>query len=183
MSGGILRGLRLAVPLGSEVRPTRALVREALFSMLTGRIEGASVLDLYAGSGALGIEALSRGARHCTFVERSPDALACLRENLAATLLPADRATIIARDVHAQDWPTGGPFGLVLADPPYATALSQLLPAWIAEAGCLADHASIVLEISSARVAPQFAGALPLERLRTHGSNTICLYARHGGAC
>lgn len=115
---GELRGRRLVAPAGTATRPTSDRVREATFNALTsmGAVEGAVVLDGFAGSGALGIEALSRGAARCTFVERDRAALRALRANLDALGLGGDRATVVAGDVHAQ----GGAYDLALLDPPYA---------------------------------------------------------------
>lgn len=97
---GTARGRRLAAPPGAVTRPTPDRVREAVFNSLNslGVLSGCRVLDLYAGTGAMGIEALSRGAAHAVFVERHPEALAALRANLAATGL-ADRAAVVAADV------------------------------------------------------------------------------------
>lgn len=99
---GTARGRRLAAPPGAVTRPTPDRVREAVFNSLNslGVLSGCRVLDLYAGTGAMGIEALSRGAAHAVFVERHPEALAALRANLAATGL-ADRASVVAADVDA----------------------------------------------------------------------------------
>ncbi|HZH24589.1 MAG TPA: 16S rRNA (guanine(966)-N(2))-methyltransferase RsmD [Solirubrobacteraceae bacterium] len=131
-------GRRLKAPPGDATRPTADRVREALFSILGARVPGARVLDLFAGSGALGLEALSRGAQAVTFVERAPAALAALRENLAA--LGADAAVERAE---ALRWLRGASDGarqydLVFLDPPYRRAaelgapLSELLPAVLA---------------------------------------------------
>lgn len=121
---GQSRGRRLVAPEGSTTRPTSDRVREAVFNALVSldAIEGATVADLFAGTGALGIEALSRGAAHATFVERDRRALAALRANLDATGL-ADRASVVVGDV--QRWvddeaAAGRGVDLVLADPPYA---------------------------------------------------------------
>ena len=97
---GTARGRRLAAPPGAVTRPTPDRVREAVFNSLNsmGVLSGCRVLDLYAGTGAMGIEALSRGAAHAVFVERHPEALAALRANLAATGLD-DRAAVVAADV------------------------------------------------------------------------------------
>jgi 16S rRNA (guanine966-N2)-methyltransferase len=126
---GSARGTRLGrVPAG--VRPVSDRVREGLFSSLGDRLEGARVLDLYAGTGALGIEALSRGAEHAVFVESSPAAVTAVRDNLARTGLE-DRATVHRSDVRrflereAAD-PEG--FDLVFLDPPYESGGSQLDP-------------------------------------------------------
>ncbi|MGX6447402.1 16S rRNA (guanine(966)-N(2))-methyltransferase RsmD [Patulibacter sp. S7RM1-6] len=121
---GVHRGRRLAAPPGEGTRPTSDRVREALFSIL-GPLGGARVLDLYAGTGALGIEALSRGAAHATFVERDRRALAALRGNLEALRLGADEARVVAIDSlrHVRDAARRGEaYDLVLLDPPYRDA-------------------------------------------------------------
>jgi 16S rRNA (guanine966-N2)-methyltransferase len=115
---GELRGRRLAAPADGSIRPTTDKVREAIFNALTSldAIVDARVADLYAGSGALGIEALSRGATHCTFVERGRTALASLKQNIAGLRLD-DRARVVAGDAV-----TVAPrldVDLVFADPPY----------------------------------------------------------------
>jgi 16S rRNA (guanine966-N2)-methyltransferase len=167
---GELGGRRLAAPRGATTRPTSERVREALFSML-GDLGGARVLDLFAGSGALGIEALSRGAAHATFAERSAPALAALRANLAALGLEA-RATVRAGDAIAA-LRAPGTYDLVFLDPPYAVAealageLSLALPA------VLAAGARVVSE--SDRRAPP-AIALPLARERRYGDTLIRIH-------
>ena len=117
---GEARGRQLLAPPGRDTRPTSDRVREAIFNLLRSldRIDGALVVDLFAGSGALGIEALSRGAAHCTFVEKHRGALAVIEANLATTKL-ADRADVRQGDavVFAA---RGASADLVLADPPYA---------------------------------------------------------------
>jgi len=117
---GSARGRRLVAPEGRDTRPTGDRVRQALFNALTSldAVSGARVLDLYAGSGALGIEALSRGARHATFVERSSLALAAIRANLATTGLGA-QADVVQADV--MSWVPGrARVDVALVDPPYA---------------------------------------------------------------
>jgi len=118
---GSAKGRRLVAPVGSDTRPTSDRVRESIFNALYSMdaIDGATVIDLFAGSGALGIEALSRGATHCTFVEPARPALAALRTNLAATGLAA-RATVVP--VSAAGFLARHPPGvdLALCDPPYA---------------------------------------------------------------
>jgi 16S rRNA (guanine966-N2)-methyltransferase len=121
---GSARGLKLLAPPGTSVRPTPDRVREAVFNSLgsLGAVVGASVLDLFAGSGALGIEALSRGANDCTFCESDPRTVAVLRENLAHTRT-AESAQVVSGDTMALLAP-GGPLEgiaavLALADPPY----------------------------------------------------------------
>jgi len=127
-------GRRLVAPDGVDTRPTSDRVREATFNALgsLGAVEGATVLDLFAGSGAMGIEALSRGAAHATFVERDRGARAVIERNLASTDLAA-RATVVGAD--ALDWlrTSARRFDLAVCDPPYAfsawDALLEALPA------------------------------------------------------
>jgi 16S rRNA (guanine966-N2)-methyltransferase len=120
--GGASRGRRLTAPRG--VRPSQGVVKEAVFNML-GSLEGTRVLDLFAGSGALGIEALSRGAGHATFVERDPRAIGVIRGNLE-TLGYLDRSSVTRADVAR--WLAARPeeaaaAGVILADPPYNDAV------------------------------------------------------------
>ena len=167
---GELGGRRLATPRGAATRPTSERVREALFSML-GAMDGLRVLDLFAGSGALGIEALSRGAAHATFVERSAPALAALRANLAA-LGVLERSRVRAGDALAA-LRRGETYDLVFLDPPYAMAealagqLSLALPA------VLAAGARVVSE-SDRRAPPPLA--LPLARERRYGDTLIRIH-------
>jgi 16S rRNA (guanine966-N2)-methyltransferase len=143
---GELRGRRIVAPAGTSTRPTTEIVREATFNALGSRdlVVGAHVADLYAGSGAIGIEALSRGAEHCTFVERDRDALRALRANLDALEL-TDRTRIVTGDVLAVAAAIDAE--LVFADPPYDFA------AWDRLLGAL--RASFVVAESGAElVAP-----------------------------
>jgi 16S rRNA (guanine966-N2)-methyltransferase len=123
---GTARGRRLVAPEGRDTRPTLDRVREAVFNSLVslGAVEGARVLDLFAGSGALGIEALSRGADHATFVELDRSARRAVAANLAATGL-AQRADVVAADARAHldrlVREGGSTIDLVLLDPPYAS--------------------------------------------------------------
>jgi len=123
--GGEYRGRRLSAPVAGHVRPTSDRVREAIFDILfsLGGVEGLQVADLFAGTGALGIEALSRGAASVTFVERDPRSIAAVRANLASAGLAGSEAsgdaTVVRADV--DDWvaSTASRFDLVLCDPPY----------------------------------------------------------------
>jgi 16S rRNA (guanine966-N2)-methyltransferase len=141
---GLYRGRPIIAPKGDTTRPTADRTREALFSMLTSRLgsfEDLRVLDLFAGSGALGLEALSRGAATCTFVEQDSAALDCLRTNIAK--LGANRADVRAQSVMALG-PAPAAYDLILLDPPYESgagivALERLLRlGWIAP-GALAS--------------------------------------------
>lgn len=116
---GEAKGRTLVVARGGGTRSATDRVRETLFAILTPRLEDAVVLDLFAGAGTLGIEALSRGAASAIFVERSPEAVAALRQNLRTTKLE-DRAEVVATDVRSYLGRAGGAFDLVFCDPPFA---------------------------------------------------------------
>jgi 16S rRNA (guanine966-N2)-methyltransferase len=152
---GRLRGRALSAPAGDATRPTGARVKEALFSIL-GDVSGLRVLDLYAGSGALGIEALSRGAAAAAFVESARPALACLRENLTNLDLGGS-ATVLAMRVEsaAAQLKRYGPFELVLCDPPWKDvhAARRELEA-LASAGLFASGARIALEHAAKEALP-----------------------------
>jgi 16S rRNA (guanine966-N2)-methyltransferase len=167
---GELGGRRLRSPRGQATRPTSERVREALFSML-GDLSGLRVLDLFAGSGALGIEALSRGADAATFVERSPRALAALRANIAALGL-AERTRVVEGDALAA-LRLPGKYDLVFLDPPYAAAgpLAGALARGVA--GVLGAGGRVVSE--SDRRAPLELG-LPLRRERRYGDTMIRIH-------
>lgn len=175
---GSLRGRRLTAPRGSDTRPTSDRVREALFAML-GDVGGASVLDLFAGTGALGIEALSRGAARALFVERDRAALRALRANLDALGLHGPRADVRAGDalrVLRDAQKRRETYDLVLVDPPYARAgelegaLAELLPGVLSRAGGR-------VAVESDRRAP-LELALAALRERRYGDTLIAIYGK-----
>lgn len=147
---GSYRGTRLASPGDNRIRPTSDRVREALFNILTHRLavpfEGVRVLDLFAGTGALGIEALSRGATYCLFVEQSAEARAIIRQNVEALQLTG--VTKIFRRDATDLGPLGRgePFELVFLDPPYGKGLADAALRELAEHGWLAPGAMLVAE-------------------------------------
>jgi 16S rRNA (guanine966-N2)-methyltransferase len=161
---GSARGRRLVVPEGDRVRPTKDIVREAVFSALDARgaIDRAHVLDLYAGSGALAIEALSRGATDAVVVERGRAALHAINANLHMLGL-GDRASVLASDVARtlrDPPPPTAPFDLVFADPPYDTtddAIAAMLEA-LASPGWLATDAIVVIERPAKHPVPAVEG-------------------------
>ena len=144
---GTAKGRRLrAAP---STRPTTDFVKEALFSSLGPRIAGCRVLDLYAGSGALGIEALSRGAGSATFVERDPRAVAAIRENLGTTGF-SEQARVVEGTVEKFLASAGDDgFDVVLADPPYADDPEEVL-AMLRRSGVVAPGGMLALEVASA---------------------------------
>lgn len=172
---GRFGGRRLAAPPGTGTRPTADRVREALFSIL-GPPTGAEVLDLFAGSGALGLEALSRGAASVTFVERDRRAAGVLRENLEALGVGDDEARVLAIEAvrHLRDAATrGDAYDLVLLDPPYRDA-DRLGP--ILDAGLrplLRPGARVVTESDRRHPLPL---ELPLEDERRYGDTLIRIH-------
>ena len=173
---GRAKGHRLAGPPSRATRPTSDLVRGAIFSALDSMGADLSrVLDLYAGSGALGIEALSRGAQRCDFVERDARACASIRQNLSKTGFEG-QGEVLCLPVERALPRLSGPYTLVLADPPYAleaTATLELL----AERGLVeAGRSTLVLEHSSREEAPErLAGLTQVKTLR-HGDSAVSLY-------
>jgi 16S rRNA (guanine966-N2)-methyltransferase len=170
LTGGTLRSRHLSAPPGRAVRPTPARVKEALFSILTAndRITGARVLDLYAGSGALGFEALSRGAAHVTFVEaHRPTANALSRT--AAELDVAARCVVIPLPAERAARSVLGRFDLVFADPPYAQPYPDATFATLRARGAI-DADSLVVYEHSAQLAPPTDPAFTLERTERYGA-------------
>jgi 16S rRNA (guanine966-N2)-methyltransferase len=150
---GTFRGRPLVAPKGHLTRPTADRARQAIFNVLehaawSPALEGARVLDLFAGSGAMGIEAISRGAAFSLFVERAEPAAAAIRANLTALGLEA-RARIARRDAAAltpRAGADGAPYDLACLDPPYGESLGEAALTRLAEGGWLADGAIAVLE-------------------------------------
>jgi 16S rRNA (guanine966-N2)-methyltransferase len=143
---GIYGGRRLVAPPGSATRPTSDRVREALFSVLGASIRDARVLDLYAGSGALGIEALSRGAAKAVFVDRAPKAITAINANLEMLAIEADVRRMEARAALRAASARGEAYDLVFLDPPYRRAAGLGRELSEALAAVLAGGARIVSE-------------------------------------
>jgi 16S rRNA (guanine966-N2)-methyltransferase len=181
ITGGTLRSRALKAPKGQATRPTTDRVREALFGILTsaGALEGARVLDLYAGTGALALEALSRGASTAVLVESAREALTALRANVTALGLE-DRARVVAGDVAKaiRRLPDAGPFDLVFADPPWAMVDeghgAAVLSALARSAG-IATDGRVVLE-HSARTAPFDVDGLVRLETRKYGDTALTFY-------
>ena len=180
---GRFGGRTLVAPAGAGTRPTADRVREALFSVLAD-VEGDSVLDLYAGTGALGIEALSRGAARATFVENARPALQALRRNIDAlelrtvtTVLPIP----VERVLRTSPWLE--PFDLIFLDPPYALLRAGRFADALARAverglvSALRPGGRVVLEHTSDEVAPPVSG-ITLEETRVYGDTALSFYLR-----
>jgi 16S rRNA (guanine966-N2)-methyltransferase len=177
---GTARGTRLEAP-GAATRPLGARDKQTLFAILEPDLRDARVLDLFAGSGAAGIEALSRGAAHVTFVERDRGAAAVIATNLSRTHLAGDRARIVRAEALA--WLAGpgaaaaGPFDLVIVDPPYAEP-AALVAALEALGPHLSQQARVVAKHFWRDPPPATVGLLASERERRFGETTLTFYRR-----
>jgi 16S rRNA (guanine966-N2)-methyltransferase len=173
---GAWRGRTIEAPPGQSTRPTADRVRETLFSMLTSRlgsVEELRVADLFAGSGALGLEALSRGAAHATFVESDAKASAMIRRN-AEKLGAVDRVAIVGGS--ALVLPRSEPFDLIFADPPYAPGSGSAAVAAVSKADWLAPGGWMSVETS--RDDSVDPGDLQIEKVRDVGRARLTLLRR-----
>jgi 16S rRNA (guanine966-N2)-methyltransferase len=174
---GEWRGRPLIAPEGRATRPTSDRAREGLFSMLQSRLgsfEGLHVADLFAGTGALGLEALSRGAAHCTFVDNDRNAVSSIQRNLAAFGAHA-RADIRSQSVeHAA--PPRQPCDIVFLDPPYATGLAEMAVGRIGNAGWVAPGGLVSLESDGDQ--PAVPAGFTIEAERRFGKAYIRLLRR-----
>ncbi|MBY8870894.1 16S rRNA (guanine(966)-N(2))-methyltransferase RsmD [Micromonospora sp. PLK6-60] len=171
-------GRRIAVPPGVGTRPTSDRVREALFSAVQADLDldGARFADLYAGSGAVGLEALSRGAGHVLLVESDPRAARVVRENIAALrAAPAARLTTGKVATVLAAGPDGEPYDVVFADPPYAVPDEEItaLLAALVERGWLAPDALVIVERSTRSGPFTWVEGITAERSRRYGETTL----------
>ena len=176
--GGEWRGRRIRFPGEGGIRPTPDRVRETLFNWLMARVPGSRCLDLFAGSGALGLEALSRGAAHATFIERERRNVASLRETTA--LLAPGRSTVIEADALA--WLAGPPqsFDIVFLDPPFAAGVLVEATCLLEARGWLAADAYIYMEMPAKAVVPALPGGWESHRSGRAGAVGYHLARRQG---
>ena len=181
--GGNLGGRVLRAPPGAATRPTSEKVREAVFNILDPRLAlgGAHVLDLFAGTGALGLEALSRGAAHATFVDSARSAVTAIRNNLRALGI-ADRATVVAGDAvaSAARHAPAAPWQLVFVDPPYRSDLATRAVAALPPDHLAAD-AVVVIEHDRHNAPPDQVGSLLRPDQRRYGDTLISFFAAPRG--
>ncbi len=169
-------GRRISIPSDHRVRPTADRVREAIFNLLINGgygdpVSGARVLDLFAGTGALGLEALSRGAAHATFVDNGPKAHSLLCRNIDLTR-STDRTGIVRRDATSLPENRAAPFTLIFLDPPYGKAMGEAALATAQSGGWLAPEALVVWEETAPPEVP--AGLARLDQ-RSYGDTVVTI--------
>ena len=169
---GSARGRRLRELQGMDTRPTTDKVKESLFNIIQFEIEGRRVLDLFGGTGQLGIEALSRGADHCTFVDMRKEAAALIRENLRLTGL-SERSRVVQGDALSFLSSCGEKFDVILLDPPYHTELLEKSVERITEFDILREHGIMICESAAERELPALPP--PYERGREYRYGKIRL--------
>jgi len=181
ISAGEHRGRRVQSPKGRKTRPTSDLLRQALFNVLGTRIERAIVLDLFAGTGAVGLEALSRGAAKATFVENDRGAVESLRANLAALRLTA-RARVLVGDVLsrlAKFEQAGERFDCVFLDPPYGAGdLAVQCIEMLAHGAVLRENGALFVQAFHKTALPERVGVLRRTWRRRYGESSLSLYAK-----
>lgn len=184
---GWARGRKLAAPPGKsrDIRPTSDRAREALFSILGPAVRGSVVLDLFAGTGALGLEALSRGAEKVTLVDFSHTSLKLISRNLSAlqdniregsvTVIRHDLRKGLPPELAASD--TRVQFDLIFLDPPYSMGLSLKILEWLSNSSLLQENCTVIAEERSSEKLPEICGRLLLTDQRTYGDTGFWLYS------
>ena len=175
---GIARGRRLKEPVGMETRPTADRVKEAIFSSIQFEVEGRKVLDLFGGTGQMGIEALSRGATHCTFVDLQKQAVAIIRENVNSTGF-ADQSTVIQGDALAFLSRCREKFDLNFLDPPYDSGLLEKAMELITTIDIVSENGIIVCENGSNSGWPVVAEPYRMQKEYRYGKIRTALYRRN----
>ena len=181
ITGGEFGGRNLKVPKSDAIRPTQDRVREALFNIIQFEVPGCDFLDLFAGSGAVGLEALSRGAKSATFVEANRRHLAVLGENLESLRVPSTAVAVVGADAYRWIATYSGPgFSIGFADPPYALGEEKgyaSVLATLAECGVIRPGGLFVAEMTAVQKAEETPG-WELIRDRTYGKTRLCMWRR-----
>ncbi|MBP5361596.1 MAG: 16S rRNA (guanine(966)-N(2))-methyltransferase RsmD [Ruminococcus sp.] len=172
---GIARGHKLVAPEGLDTRPTSDKVKEGIFSSIQFELEGAYVLDLFAGSGQMGIEALSRGAAHAVFVDSSSKAVKCVNENLKGTKLDK-LAEVITRDSYDYIKLTSQSFDIIILDPPYRFGhIPKLLPIAAAK---LRNGGFIICEYEKEAGTPDTPEGMALKKVYSYGKINVAVFTK-----
>jgi 16S rRNA (guanine966-N2)-methyltransferase len=180
VTGGTGRGRRLKVPTGSSVRPTSDKVKQALFNILGDRVDGSAFLDLFAGAGGIGIEALSRGAERVVFVDASRDSQNSIKQNLDQTGFGGRAEVVLSKAASFLEKPSG-PYDIVFLDPPYADEMAPLLEQ-VGQAGILKPDSVIIAEHFKKQPSPERAGNLLLYRQAKYGDTVLAFYKQEVGS-
>ena len=177
---GTMKGRKLRAPSGLDLRPTSDKVKEALFNILSDQIEGATFLDLYAGTGSIGIDALSRGAPSVVFVENNKHHLQYLKENLASCSLE-ERAEVFATMASAfltRAKKSNRSFDLIFIDPPYESKEVEKILPMLEEGDMITDHGMVVIEHFYKKTLPEKAGNLFFLKKYKYGETILSFYAK-----
>lgn len=174
VTGGTGRGRRLQMPRGEGVRPTSDKVKQALFNILQDRIEDAAFLDLFAGTGGIGIEALSRGADRVVFVDSSRRSLDAIKKNIEQSGF-SSRSQVIAADATSFLKKSSESFDIIFLDPPYAEEQQPLLER-ISASKAVTENSIVIAEHFKKQPSPERAGALVLQREARYGDTVLAFY-------
>lgn len=173
---GAARGRRLKEPAGMKIRPTSDKIKESIFNIIQFELEGRRVLDLFAGTGQLGIEALSRGAQHTVFVDESPDAYKIIKQNVehcgyaeSSTIVRAEATSILR---------SGEKYDVIILDPPYETALIDKALSIINEIDILKENGIIVCETKADKELPPLSEPYYLRKEYRYGTIKITVYSK-----
>lgn len=183
ITGGLAKGRPIKAPPGHHTRPTLARVREAIFNILGGAVYESSFLDLFAGSGSVGLEALSRGAARVLFVEARPENCALIRANLRSTGLGEGASVWCLDALKALRRLTAKKekFDIIFADPPYGAKWLETIGECVARAGILAADGCFLIQVAGKEEAIPAFGSLSLQREYRYGDTKLFLYRWSGG--
>ncbi len=176
---GVYGGRPLSAPKGNHARPTSDRVKESLFAILRDDVLDAAVLDMYAGSGALGIEALSRGARRVTFVDQHPRSIAAIRANLRALGTPEGSTRVVKATATAffgRSSTGDDAYDVVFLDPPYDAELTEVFAPLVVRSSGLLTDATLVLEHASRTSVAEAYGAITRQRAQRYGDTTLSFF-------
>lgn len=173
---GSARGRKLKEPVGRDIRPTTDMVKESVFNILQFDIEGRTFLDLFAGTGQMGIEAISRGAKHATFLDSSRESIALIKENVKITGF-GDKATVLQTD-SLRFIESAGKYDIIYIDPPYKTTLAAEALRKINEFDILKDNGIIVCESTNETEMPELFEPYMKQKERRYGKIKLTVYTK-----
>ena len=178
--GGEYRGRKIKSPPFDTVRPTKDRVREAVFSIIAEKVPGSSALDLFSGSGAYGLEALSRGAKECVFIEKDPKCADVLKENITLLRL-GNSSEIMTMDVLESMKPLKDgdkKFDIIFSDPPYNYNINKKLLIMIYQYDILKPSGALVVEHSPKEEIPRAEGDISIYKQKTYGDTSISVFLK-----